>query len=64
MASSYLNKQEQYALFKLLVKRLSAEEKMLIISKHPDIFEKVNASCITYVKRLKQIVAILNPPEF
>jgi hypothetical protein len=63
MVSQYLNKQEQYALFQLLVKRLSPEEKALITSKHPDIFETTEASCITYIKRLRQIIDILDPMD-
>jgi hypothetical protein len=61
MPRPYLVKGEQRELFDFIVKRLTEKERELIEKKHPGIFEEATASCITYIGRVRQILAALKP---
>ncbi len=61
----YLNKQQQYNLFRLIVRRLTEKDRRLITEKYPDALakSKINVSCLTYIDKIKTILDVLEHHE-
>lgn len=60
----YFKKNEQYRLFRFIVKRLSDADRKLLSEKHPDTLKSgFNITCSTYIKKIKKIIDILEPDQ-